>query len=177
MPPSADWDGAEKILRVWLRRTREGQHMQYEAAKYFRRAHYVIAVPVLLITTVLGTATFANITNSVAATTKVWFGSLTLLAAALAALQLHFRYLERAERHKNLGARYGKIRREIEAILALTKASRGDAKQVLSDVRSELDRISNEGDSVSRRIYKRTLRTLALRDQTKQKRPETLPAA
>ncbi|GIM95693.1 hypothetical protein Ato02nite_074860 [Paractinoplanes toevensis] len=177
MPPNRDWDGAEAAMRTWLRRTREGQHMQYEAAKHFRRAHYIIAVPVVVITTIVGTATFANITNTVPAATKVWFGSLTLLAAALAALQLHFRYLERAEKHKNLGAQYGKIRREIESVLALTAQSRGDAKETLERIRSELDRVSGDGDAVSRRIYNKTLKTLAARDQAKRNRPDSLPAA
>ncbi|MFB9361432.1 SLATT domain-containing protein [Actinoplanes nipponensis] len=170
-----DWDKAEDLLRVWLRRAREGQHMHHEAGKYFRRAHYTIAIPVVVITTVLGTATFATITSKLSATTKIWFGALTLLAAALAALQLHLRYLERAEKHKSIGANYGKIRRDIETLLALTRTTRGDAKEAIATLKADLDRISSEGDAVSRRIYNKTLERLAARDRTKRDNPESLP--
>jgi hypothetical protein len=169
------WAEAEKLMRTWQRRAREGQHMQHEAGKSFRRLHYVIAVPVVVITTVLGTATFATITSNLAASTKAWFGAGTLLAATLAALQLQFRFLERAEKHKNLGAQYGKVRRQIEQTLALPRDTRGEVKEVLADVRTELDRISAEGDAVSRRIYKKTLKLLAARDRLKKTKPESLP--
>ena len=172
-----EWEGTEALLRTWLRRAREGQHIQHEAGKRFRRAHYVLAVPVVVLTTVLGTATFATITSKVSDATKAIFGALSLLAAALAALQLHLRYLERAEKHKNLGAQYGKIRRDIETVLALPRVSRGETKTVLADVQSQLDRISSEGDAVSRRIYQKTLKRLAARDRLKRAKPDSLPEA
>jgi hypothetical protein len=128
----------------------------------------MLAVPVIIITTALGTAAFATITSNLSAGAKGWFGALSLVAAVLAALQLNFRYLEKAEKHKYLGSQYGGTRRSIESILALSEESRGDVKAVLSDVKSQLDRIGSEGDAVSRRIYERTVQRLAVRDRAKQ---------
>lgn len=159
------WAKAEVLLRDWLRRAREGQHSHYEAGKFFRRANYWLAVPVVLITTTLGTAAFASVAAETGDGGKIWFGALSMLAAALATLQTHFRYAEKAEKHKTLGAEYGNIRRRVEALLSLPLSQRGQQREVLDEIRNQFDAISAEGDVVSRRIFRRTERRLARRDR------------
>lgn len=164
--PMADesWTGAEELLRDWLQRARESQHSHHEAGKFCRSANYWLAVPVIILTAVLGTSAFASVANAVSGTAKVYFGTLSMLAAVLTALQTHFRYAERGERHKNLGAQYGSIRREIETVLSLQPSHRGEPSTVLDHIREKMDAISAEGDVVSRRIFERTRRRLARKD-------------
>jgi endonuclease/exonuclease/phosphatase (EEP) superfamily protein YafD len=158
------WSAADELLEKWLIRAREGQHSHHEAGKFFRRANYWLAVPIIVITSTLGTAAFASISTVMADTGKIWFGALSMLAAVLAGLQTHFRYAEKAEKHKNLGAQYGAIRRRIEAVLALPHAQRGQQAEVLEEISYKLDAISGEGDVVSRRIFERTQQRLARKD-------------
>jgi hypothetical protein len=156
-----EWGPVDDLLRKWLHRAREGQHSHHEAGKFFRRANYWLAVPVIVITTALGTASFATITTTLSGAAKVGFGLLSMLAAVLAALQTHFRYAEKAEKHKNIGARYGGIRRRIEAVLSLPYDQRGKPAELVDEIRNKLDTISGDGDVVSRRIFERTRRGLA----------------
>ena len=44
---SDEWEDAEKLLRDWLRRSREGQHSHHEAGKFCRSVNYFLAVPVM----------------------------------------------------------------------------------------------------------------------------------
>lgn len=159
------WEDAEALLRTWLRRTRAGQHSHHEAGKAFRRADYWLKIPILVITTALGTAAFATVTANVSAGAKLCFGVFSILAAVLASLQVHLRYAERAERHRNLGARYGAIRRRIEALLVVPADARGDPSEVLDQIRGKLDAIADEGEAVSRRVWDRTCARLAAQDR------------
>ena len=158
---SQDWQGADVLLRDWLRRARESQHSQHEAGKYYRIVNYWFAVPVIVITTALGTAAFASIEKTVSNSAKVWFGIASLVAAVLSALQTHFHFSERSETHKSIGARYGNIRREIEEVLAVPTEQRGDVQAVVSRIRERLDALGSEGPAVPSKIFNKTLRMLA----------------
>jgi hypothetical protein len=159
------WADSEVLLRTWLRRAREGQHGHHEAGKAFRRADYWLKIPIVIITTALGTAAFATLTVNVPGAAKICFGLMSILAAVLASLQVHLRYAERAERHKNLGAQYGALRRRIEALLAVPRDARGNPSDVLDELRYKLDAIADEGEAVSRRVWDRTRARLAAQDE------------
>lgn len=164
------WNDLESLLRRWLKRAREGQHTHHEAGKLFRRAHYWLAVPVIVITTSLGTAAFATISLGIGTAGKAWFGGLSMLAAALAALQTQFRYLERSENHKATGTKYGNVRRKIEMLLVLPESERGKPGQVLKEISEKLDSISADADAVSSRIFRKTLAAMAADDQRERAR-------
>ncbi|MEU5965908.1 SLATT domain-containing protein [Micromonospora parva] len=163
------WTQADKLLQTWLRRAREGQHSHHEAGKFLKRANYWLAVPVIVITTALGTGAFATLTSNVPGLLKITFGVLSIAAAILSALQIHLRFPERAEKHKTLGAQYGNVRRRIEAILATPHQERGDRQSLLDEVRGRFDALSSEGDVVSRRIFDKTLARLDARDRQRVK--------
>ncbi|RZU74351.1 hypothetical protein EV384_2804 [Micromonospora kangleipakensis] len=161
----SQWTQADKLLQTWLTRAREGQHSHHEAGKFLKRANYWLAVPVIVITTTLGTGAFATLTSSVPGFLKITFGVLSITAAILSALQIHLRFPERAEKHKTLGAQYGNVRRRIEAILATPHQERGDRQPLLDEIRGKFDALSSEGDVVSRRIFDKTLARLDARDK------------
>lgn len=79
--------------------------------------------------------------------------------AVSAALQTFLRYAERAEKHRAAGARYGAVRRRLEAIFA------GDADardgHYLTAIRDELDRLAEDSPNVPPRVFYRTQRTLS----------------
>jgi hypothetical protein len=158
------WTEPERLLREWLQRARESQHSHHESGKSCRNLNYAIAVPIILITALLGTAAFATAQNHATGITNYIFGSLSFVAAALTALQVNLRLTQRSEQHQTIGAKYGNIRREIEQILAVPEDQREAPNVALSRIRHELDAISGDGDVVSRRIFERTQRRLKRND-------------
>jgi hypothetical protein len=165
MADSGWTEQSESLLRTWLRRARYSQDSNYAQGHVYLRANYFLAVPVIVITTVLGTAAFASLQTQVASLgVKLSVGVLSIVAAVLAALQTHFKYSQRAEKLKNLGARYGDIRREIEEVLSLPVADSSAASKILDDIRKKFDAVASEGDLVSSRVWKRTVRSLERKD-------------
>lgn len=75
-------DESDQLLRTWLQRARYSQHSHYEQAKVYTRANYVLAVPVIVITSVLGTAAFASFQAHVSSLAKLLFGALSMLRPA-----------------------------------------------------------------------------------------------
>ena len=171
-----DWSLAEPLLRDWLRRARESQHSHHEAGKFCLAANYWLSVPVVVITTILGTTAFASIQREVSGRLKIAFGAVSMVAAVLSGLQIHFQFGRRSASHKSLGARYGNIRREIEELLALPASQRGDPKKALGRIRSRTDALSSEGYVVSRKIFEQTIRDLAKRDMKRAQRLDCFPA-
>ena len=166
----ANWQRAEETLCEWLTRVRHSQHSHHEAGKVYKTFNYALSVPVVVLTTGIGTSAFASLEKQTSNTAKAWLGGLSLLAAVLAALQTHFQFGQRAEKHKSLGALYGNVRRDIERILSLPVEERGSRREVLEDIGKKMGDLGGEGDVVPRWIWDRTLRMLQKKDRKKRKR-------
>ena len=153
-------DEAELLLRKWLDRARRSQHSHHEQGKFLKRVNYWFAIPIIVITTTLGTSAFATLSQDVSPSMRLWFGGLSILAAVLAAIQTRLNFISRSETHKSLGAKYGNVRRQIEETLVLSPTLRGDPRTVLSEIRGKLDSLGSEGDAVHPRIFTRTVSKL-----------------
>jgi hypothetical protein len=160
-----EWGKVEARLKEWMVRTRHSQHSHHEAGKFYKTLHYIYGVPVVVLTTVIGTSVFASLDKQVADNMKIWLGALSMSAAALTAVQTHFQFSERSEKHKGLGARYGNIRREIEEVLTLPSVYQTDPKKIMDEIREKLDAIGSEGPVVPRWIWNRTLKMLNQKDK------------
>ena len=109
----------KELVLAWLRRARESQMAHYEMANVLSRRSQWLGVPVILITAIVGTSVFASIAaEPIAVEAKVVVGLLSVFAAVLSSLQTFFKFSERAEKHRAFAARYGAVRREIEALFA-----------------------------------------------------------
>ena len=71
---------------------------------------------------------------------RLLIGTISILAAVLAAIQTFLRFAERSERHAQAADWYASIRREIEEVLALPADKRGDPKKVLDALRKEFNK-------------------------------------
>ncbi len=148
-----DWGTAEELLTQWERRSRESQFCHYEAAKYFAGLNYVLGIPVVVLTCLVGTTVFATLEKSVTLPVQVAVGSISVLAAVLAGLQTFLRFGERAEKHRSSGALYGSVRRRIEVIRVISPEQRGSALEWLSGTRETLDSLAASAPDVPRRVW------------------------
>jgi hypothetical protein len=115
---------------------------------------------VTALTAFVGTAVFASLTSAaVTVEMRIFVGLMSVAATVSAALQRFVRYAERAEKHRSAGARYGAVRRRLEAVFA------GDADardgHYLTAIRDELDRLAEDSPNVPPHIFYRTQRTLS----------------
>jgi amino acid transporter len=103
----------------------EKAYQYFHTYSIIGRAHYIawekaarrnkwLGIPVVITTTIVGTAIFGTLQESPGVAWKITAGLLSLLAAVLSALQTTLKYSELAEKHKTAGAKYAAMRRRLD---------------------------------------------------------------
>lgn len=148
-----------ELLLKWIRRARESQKSHYDMADMLAVRNRRFGVAVTAIAAFVGTSVFLSlVATAVSPWARILIGLASIAAAVSSALQTFLRYAERAEKHRAAGARYGAVRRQLEAIYAGNPGAR-DERQV-SEVRDALDRLAEDSPAVPPAVFHRTQRTL-----------------
>lgn len=131
------------LAREWGKRASAAQHAHYYLATTLRRRNLALGVPVVILSAIVGTALFASLsasTDTFPLGLRLVVGSVSLLAAVLAAIQTFLRFAERSERHAQAADWYSAIRREVDELLALPAEKRGESKRTLDALRKEFNK-------------------------------------
>jgi hypothetical protein len=134
------------LLRNWGARAGKSADAHYELASRLSLANIRFGVPVVVLTTFVGTSVFATLgRDDVDLWLRIGVGMISVLAAVLASLQTFLRFGERAEQHRNAAEQWASVRREIDQMLALHpkyESSRGDPQPPLDDLRRRMTEIA-----------------------------------
>ena len=143
----------EALLEDWRRRVYAAQSAHYASADRFRMLNYIVGVPAVIFSSVVGTALFAGLEKD---SPRTWLiASTSILAAVLGALQTFLRFAERATLHATAADWYSAIRRDIEEILHLPVEDRGTPNECLDEVRQEMNRAAQDSPELSARHWRR----------------------
>lgn len=147
-----------ELLRDWERRAAASSETHYNIAGRLSKANVRLGVPVVVLTTFIGTSVFATLEENVATEFRIAVGGLSAVAAVLASLQTFLRLAERSEKHRASAELWAAVRREIAEMVALHPtylASRGDPKSYLDDLRRRMDEISAQSPEMGDRNWGR----------------------
>lgn len=125
----------------------------------------MLGVPVVVVTALVGTTLFATISNNLEQVPRAWrlvVGGVSVSAAVLSAIQTFFSFGQRADWHVLAADWYMALRRRIEELRALPPEARGDAKQVLDDLRQQINKVSSEYPELRDREWARTIKEIGL---------------
>ncbi len=142
----------EALLKDWRNRVYASQSAYYSEAERLRRYHYLLGIPVVILSTAVGTSLVTSpagqpmITNVVA-------GVLSGLTAILASLQTFFRFGESAALHGTAADWYAAIRRDIETVLALPKHMRGDVRSRIDGIRKEINKVAQKAPELRESLW------------------------
>ena len=128
----------------------------YLTAKRNSRMHTNLGVPVVVISTIVGSTIFATISDDPAVGWKIVAGLLSITAAVLAALQTFFKYSELAEKHRVSGAEYASLKRRLDSYQLLFAESDGNRKDYLDALESivtDLDQLERDSPDVPDDLY------------------------
>jgi hypothetical protein len=143
----------DALLEDGHHRVYAAQSAHYASADRFRLLNYVVGVPAVIFSSVVGTALFAGLEKD---SPRTWLvASTSILAAILAALQTFLRFAERATLHATAADWYSAIRRDIEEILHLPVEDRGTPKDCLDEIRQEMNRAAQDSPELSARHWRR----------------------
>jgi hypothetical protein len=152
----------EALLEDWRRRVYAAQSAHYASADRFRMLNYVVGVPAVIFSSVVGTALFAGLEKD---SPRTWIiASTSILAAVLGALQTFLRFAERATLHATAADWYSAIRRDIEEILHLPVEDRGTPKDCLDEVRKEMNRAAQDSPELSARHWTREAKRFGVKE-------------
>lgn len=145
-----------ELLRDWSARAGSSSAGHYATAGRLSRGNLMLGIPVVVLTTFVGTSVFATLQDEVDTSLKIFVGVVSVTAAVLASLQTFLRFGERAEKHRVAGESWASLRREIDEMLALHPtylAARGDPKSYLDDLRKRMNEIGSVSPALPNREW------------------------
>lgn len=143
----------DELMVRWWRRVKAVEAGHYRMADHLSRSNIRLGIPVVVLSTLIGTSVFATLQKQVNFPVRVLVGVLSLVAAVLASLQTFLRYAERAEKHRHAAGLYSSLRREMEKLLALSWEERGPAADHMDRLRTAMDRYGNEAPEIGERVW------------------------
>ncbi len=148
-----EWDDpkAVELLEDWHNRVYAAQAAHYASADRFRLLNYIVGIPSIIFSSVVGTAIFAGLEKN--STPSRLVASVSILAAVLAGLQTFLRFSERATQHATAGDWFSAVRRDIEEILHLPVDCRGKVKDCLDKVRREINRAAQDAPELRTKFW------------------------
>ena len=143
---------ADKLLEEWRNRAYAAQSAHYLMAERFTRWNYLLGIPVVILSSVVGTAIFSNLDGRIKFGNWI-IGSVSILAAILSSLQTFLRLSETATHFGVAADWYSAIRRDAEELMALPRDFRGDAKSCFDSIRQEMNKVGQKAPPLGERLW------------------------
>ena len=115
-----------ELITLWHRRNQRVQLAHYESARKFHRMHLALGLPAIAVSTVVGTAVFASISEAPHPLVQLLAGLLSVTAAVLSGLQTFLKYPELAEKHRLAAAKFANLTHRIELLATMEHANDAD---------------------------------------------------
>ena len=137
------WDDrTQALLEDWHLRVTAAQFGHQARSETTRKNSIWLGLPVVIMTTLVGTSAFATFNEPSSSGAKITVGVISIAAAVLASIQTFLGYSQVAERHRIAATRYANSRRTIELALTRHDASAVDA------IRSEMDKVGGASPQI-----------------------------
>ena len=154
-----DWHSQQEvILKAWGEACSCFSYMHFKAYHLFKRMNFRFMLPIIVISTVTGTANFAQDTfpENIRHIVPAVVGGFNLFAAILTTVAQFLKVSERLESHRVTAIHYGKLARNIRLELNLPISERShDGSNMVEICRSEYDRLIEQAPPLPGGIMKR----------------------
>ena len=152
----------EALLAQWSEKASCWRWLYGRAEKKYRYKYYMFSIPVIILSTLTGTANFgmdSYVPESGKSTATAIVGGLNLFAGLLSTLQNFLKVAENMESARNSCVSWGKLQRSIQIELSLDTTRRQNSHDFLKICRSEYDRLTEQSpivdDDIIREFKKR----------------------
>ena len=145
----------EKILKAWGEATACYRYMHYQAYCSYKNQSMKFTIPLIIVSTVTGTANFAQETfpPSIQPFVPSAIGGLNLITAIATTIMQFLKINELMEGHRVASIQYGKISRTIRLELTLPLIERTqNGTNMIENMRAEYDRLIEQSPNVPKKI-------------------------
>ena len=152
----------EELLAEWAEKAMCYRWLHGRSEKSYRVKNYTFTIPVIILSTLTGTANFAMdsfVPEEHKQLAMAAVGSVNIFAGILSTLQNFLRYAELMESHRLSEVQWSKFGRNIEVELAIDPRRRKPAHEFLEICRAEYDRLIEQSPTIDDNIIKQFRRT------------------
>lgn len=167
----------EKVLRNWGESAACYRYMHYKAHTMYKGLSMRMTLPIIIISTITGTANFAqeSFPMSIQEYVPAMIGAMNIFAAILTTVLQFLKVNELMESHRVSSIHYGKLARNIRLELTLPITERAhDGGNMVEISKSEYDRLIEQSPPVPSTIIHRFERKFPEGSTTKFNRPEIM---
>lgn len=154
-PNKKEWNSSqEDLLRDWAEVAGSYRWLHYKAHMWFKRRNLRYMIPLIIMSTVTGTANFAQGTfpKSFNYVPEI-IGGINLIAAVLTTLYQFLKISELMESHRLTSINFGKFSRNLRVELTLPDKDRSSGgKDLIKLSRNEIDRLIEQSPTIPRHI-------------------------
>ena len=143
------------ILKEWAEICSSYRWLHYNSYRYYRRNNTLLTIPVIMISTIAGSLSFAQsgITEQYKEYISTAIGCVNMIATVISSVAQYLRSSELAENHRLSSLSFGKLARTIKAELALPIQGRTfDGKTFVKVCKIEIDRLLEQSNVISKSI-------------------------
>ena len=148
----------EELLASWSERASGYRWLHSRSEKLYRCRNYTFTIPVIILSTLTGTANFAMdsfVPEEHKQIAMACVGGVNIFAGVLSTLQNFLRYAELMESHRVSEVSWSKLSRDIAVELTLEPKMRKPAFDFLNVCRAEYDRLIEQSPPIDDDIIKR----------------------
>ena len=148
----------EQLLASWSERAAGYRWLHSRSEKLYRCRNYTFTIPVIILSTLTGTANFAMdsfVPESHKQMAMACVGGVNIFAGILSTLQNFLRYAELMESHRVCEVSWSKLSRDIAVELTLEPKMRKPAFDFLNVCRAEYDRLIEQSPPIDDDIIKK----------------------
>jgi hypothetical protein len=141
----------EELLAEWAEKAKCYRWLHSRSEKKYRSRNYLFTIPVIILSTLTGTANFAMdsfIPEQQKKTAMACVGAVNIFAGILSTLQNFLRYAELMESNRSCEVLWSKFGRNIEVELALEPKRRKPAEDFMNICRSEYDGLIEQSPTI-----------------------------
>lgn len=143
-----------QLVENWYVRIRAVQAGHYQYANNLRKKNFLLGVPVVALTAIVGTSVFASLSEqNPSMELKIIVGLVSMLAATLASLQTFLNYSEQSAKHLDAATKLSSLKKEMEEKLVLFGDSEEGIDSYIQSVRERWTQITNEAPLISSRAF------------------------
>jgi hypothetical protein len=141
----------EKILKTWGEAAACYRFMNYKAFLMYKKSSMRFTLPVIVLSTITGTANFAQeqFPESIRPMVPSIIGGMNLIAGLIATIMQFLKINELMESHRVASQSYGKLSRTIRLELSLPLSERSmDGRDMVELMRAEYDRLIEQSPPI-----------------------------
>jgi hypothetical protein len=144
-----------KILRDWAEIASSYRWMHYQAYMRYKKSNMWYMIPLIIMSTVTGTANFAQTSFPVAIRSNIpqIIGAINLFSAILTTIYQFLKISEFMESHRISAINYGKLARTITVELNIPVKDRATGgAECVKQIRGEIDRLIEQSPTIPKHV-------------------------